>query len=117
MRWDDGHRSHRAVLLVGASGLREIAGGYPVWLWPPDHRAARLEAPGGLVLFLFGILPALLPESPHYGRRCPAHAGMFVAMSLAWRWAVDGIRPDRYDLIGGVIALAGVAVIMYASRS
>jgi small multidrug resistance family-3 protein len=41
----------------------------------------------------------------------------FVVLSLAWGWAIDGITPDRYDWIGGVICLLGVAVMMYAPRS
>jgi small multidrug resistance family-3 protein len=31
--------------------------------------------------------------------------------------AVDGFRPDRYDLLGAAVCLAGVAVIMYAPRA
>jgi small multidrug resistance family-3 protein len=30
--------------------------------------------------------------------------------------AVDGFRPDRYDVLGALICLVGVAVIMYAPR-
>jgi small multidrug resistance family-3 protein len=29
---------------------------------------------------------------------------------------LDGFRPDRYDITGALICLAGVAVIMYAPR-
>jgi small multidrug resistance family-3 protein len=28
----------------------------------------------------------------------------------------DGYRPDRFDIIGALICLAGVGVIMYAPR-
>jgi small multidrug resistance family-3 protein len=49
---------------------------------------------------------------PHLGRvwRC------FVARSLAWGMALDGFRPDRWDLIGACVCLLGAAVIMYAPR-
>jgi small multidrug resistance family-3 protein len=30
--------------------------------------------------------------------------------------ALDGFRPDRFDIIGAVICLVGVTVIMYAPR-
>ena len=53
------------------------------------------------------------PES-HFGRVLAAYGGVFVAGSLAWGMAVDGFRPDRYDLFGAALCLAGVAVIMYA---
>jgi small multidrug resistance family-3 protein len=41
---------------------------------------------------------------------------VFIALSIAWGWKVEGLVPDRYDLIGGAVALAGVALIMYAPR-
>jgi small multidrug resistance family-3 protein len=44
--------------------------------------------------------------------RPPALAG-----SLAWGMVADGFRPDRYDVIGALVFLVGVAVIMYAPRA
>jgi drug/metabolite transporter superfamily protein YnfA len=35
----------------------------------------------------------------------------FVAGSLAWGMVADGYRPDRFDVIGALLCLAGVAVI------
>jgi small multidrug resistance family-3 protein len=49
-------------------------------------------------------------------RRWAAYGGVFVAGSLAWGMVADGYRPDRYDVIGALIFLAGVIVIMYAPR-
>jgi small multidrug resistance family-3 protein len=46
-----------------------------------------------------------------------AYAGVFVAGALGWGMLVDGFRPDRYDLVGAALCLAGVAVIMYAPRA
>ena len=40
-----------------------------------------------------------------------------MAGSLAWGMAVDGFRPDRYNLAGAALCSAGVAVIMYAPRT
>jgi len=107
----------RSVVLFAAAGLCEIGGGYLVWLWLRDHRTAWLGALGGLILFLYGVLPTLQPESATFGRVYATYGGVFVVMSLFWGWWIDGVRPDRYDVIGGAIALAGVAVIMYAPRS
>jgi small multidrug resistance family-3 protein len=41
---------------------------------------------------------------------------MFIVLSLIWGWALDGARPDRFDIIGGTFCLVGMAVIMYAPR-
>lgn len=40
-----------------------------------------------------------------------------MAGSLAWGMVVDGFRPDRYDVVGALVCLVGVAVIMYAPRA
>jgi small multidrug resistance family-3 protein len=33
-----------------------------------------------------------------------------------WLWAVDGVRPSRWDLLGVLITLVGMAIIMFGSR-
>jgi small multidrug resistance family-3 protein len=106
----------RSIALFALAGLCEIGGGYLVWLWLRDDRAIWIGVLGGLALFLYGILPTLQPADAHFGRVYAAYGGVFVVMSLAWGWWIDGTRPDRFDVIGGVIALAGVATIMYAPR-
>jgi small multidrug resistance family-3 protein len=45
-----------------------------------------------------------------------AYGGFFIALAILWGWKIDNITPDRFDLIGGFIALIGVIVIMYAPR-
>ena len=104
----------RSILLFVAAGLCEIGGGYLVWLWLRDRRSAVLGALGGLVLFLYGVLPTL--QTAHFGRVYAAYGGVFVVLSILWGWWIDGERPDRYDLVGGAVCLAGVAVIMYWPR-
>ncbi len=112
----DGQTIARSLLLFALAGLCEIGGGYLVWLWLREGRAFWLGAIGGLVLFLYGVLPTLQPTEATFGRVYAAYGGVFVALSLLWGWRVDGVRPDRYDLLGGAIALVGVAVIMYWPR-
>lgn len=53
---------------------------------------------------------------PNFGRILAAYGGIFVAGSLAWGVVVDGVHPDRFDLLGAAVCLVGVAVIMYAPR-
>jgi small multidrug resistance family-3 protein len=66
------------------------------------------------VLVLYGVIPTFQPA--HFGRVYAAYGGIFVVMSILWGWGIDQIRPDRYDLIGGLICLFGVFVIMYWPR-
>ena len=60
---------------------------------------------------------ATFQADPHFGRTLAAYGGVFVVGSLAWGVVFDGFRPDRYDVIGALVCLAGVGVIMYAPRS
>ena len=101
-----------SLVLFVAAGLCEIGGGYLVWLWLRDGAGWVLGALGGFVLFLYGIVPAFQPASFH--RTYAAYGGVFIAMAVFWGWLVQGIPPDRYDLVGAVVALGGAAIIFYA---
>ncbi|WP_108213704.1 hypothetical protein [Pontibacter mucosus] len=35
-------------------------------------------------------------------------------MSLVWGWKVDGHRPDKWDIVGALIALLGTCIIIHA---
>ena len=105
----------KSVGLFVVAGLCEIGGGYLVWLWLRDGRGVVLGALGGLVLFLYGIVPTLQPAP--FGRVYAAYGGVFVVLSLLWGWLVDRWAPDVFDLLGGLLCLAGVGVIMYWPRA
>ena len=105
----------RSIALFVVAGLLEIGGGYLVWLWLRDRRGFMLGALGGLLLFLYGVLPTLQPS--HFGRVYAAYGGVFVVLSLLWGWWFDGQRPDMPDRMGAVLCLAGVGIIMYWPRA
>ena len=71
---------------------------------------------GVIALGLYGFVATLQPDA-HFGRILAAYGGVFVAGSLAWGMVMDGFRPDRYDVVGALICLVGVAVIMYSPRT
>jgi small multidrug resistance family-3 protein len=104
----------RSILRFIVAGLCEIGGGYLVWLWLRDRRRIGLGVLGGLGLFLYSVLPTL--QTAHFGRVYAAYGGGVVALSILWGWWIDGLRPDRFDLIGGALCLVGVGVIMYWPR-
>jgi small multidrug resistance family-3 protein len=96
------------------AGLFEIGGGYLVWLWLREGKSLGLGILGGLILCLYGVIPTMQPAG--FGRVYAAYGGIFIVLSILWGWKIDQVQPDRYDLIGGAIALAGVLVIMYWPR-
>jgi small multidrug resistance family-3 protein len=105
----------RSIALFGVAAIAEIGGAYMVWLAIREGEAWWLALLGGVALFAYGFVASLQPD-PNFGRILAAYGGVFVAGSLAWGIAFDGFRPDRFDLIGAAICLAGVGVIMYAPR-
>lgn len=104
----------RSLFYFVLAGLCEIGGGYLVWMWLREGRAWITGLAGAAILVLYGVIPTLQPA--HFGRVYAAYGGIFIVLSLLWGWRIDGIRPDRFDLLGGGIALAGVMIIMYWPR-
>ena len=105
----------KSVAYFVLAGLCEIGGGYLVWLWLREGRSWVAGLCGAIVLALYGVIPTLQPAP--FGRVYAAYGGVFIALSIVWGWRVDGVRPDRFEIVGGAIALLGVAVIMYWPRN
>jgi small multidrug resistance family-3 protein len=106
----------RSLLLFVLAAVAEIGGAWLVWQGWREHRGLWFIAAGVLALGAYGFVATFQPD-PHFGRILAAYGGIFVAGSLAWGMLVDGYRPDRWDVIGALICLVGVAVIMYVPRS
>lgn len=85
-----------------------------MWLWLRNDMSWVFGAIGGFVLFLYGIVPTF--QSSHFHRIYAAYGGVFIVMSILWGWLIDGVQPDRYDVIGTVIAVIGVVIIFYIPR-
>lgn len=102
-------------MLFVLAGLAEIGGGYLVWLWLREKKSILVGIMGAVILILYGVIPAL-QDYPQFGRVYAAYGGIFVALSLLWGWFVDKNRPDRYDWLGGLIALVGAFIIIWMPR-
>lgn len=106
----------RSILLFAGAAVFEIGGAWMIWQGLREHRGWVWIGAGVVALGIYGVFASLQPDA-HFGRILAAYGGVFVAGSLAWGVLVDGFRPDRWDVIGALVCLAGVALIMYAPRS
>lgn len=106
----------KSIMLFVVAALAEIGGAWLIWQGVREHRGLVWIGAGVIALGLYGFVATLQPDA-NFGRILAAYGGIFVAGSLAWGMIVDKFRPDRWDIIGAVICLVGVAVIMYAPRS
>ena len=106
----------RSVLLFALAAVAEIGGAWLIWQAVREHRGLLWAGAGVAALGLYGFVATLQPDA-NFGRILAAYGGVFVAGSLLWGVLVDGFRPDRYDVIGALVCLVGVAVLMYAPRA
>ena len=100
---------------VGAA-VAEIAGCFAFWAWLRLGKSAWWIAPGIASLALFAYLLTLV-DAEHAGRTYAAYGGVYIAAALAWLWLAEGVRPDRWDLIGVAICLVGASVILFGPRA
>ena len=105
----------RSLTLFVVAAVAEIGGAYLVWLGIRGDRGWPWVVAGGLGLALYGVVATFQPEA-NFGRIFAAYGGIFIVGSILWGRVFEGFRPDRWDLLGAAICLAGMAVIMYAPR-
>ncbi|PZM77150.1 MAG: YnfA family protein [Candidatus Melainabacteria bacterium] len=105
----------KSALVFVLAGLCEIGGGYLMWLWLRAGKSIWLGVIGAVILVLYGVIPTLQPAN--FGRVYAAYGGVFIVMSLIWGWQIDKTLPDKFDCLGAIIALIGVAVIYYGPRN
>lgn len=99
---------------VGAA-LAEIAGCFAFWAWLRLDKSPWWLAPGTASLVLFAYLLTLV-DAEHAGRAYAAYGGVYITASLFWLWAIEGARPDRWDVIGATVCLGGAAIILFGPR-
>jgi small multidrug resistance family-3 protein len=105
----------KAYFLFSIAALAEIAGCFAFWAWWRLDRPVWWLAPGMLSLAIFAGVLALVP-SDAAGRTYAAYGGIYIVTSLLWLWLVEGRLPDRWDVGGGLVCLAGAALILFGPR-
>lgn len=106
----------KTVLVFAAAALAEIAGCFAVWRVLREGASPALLGLGFLSLAAFASL-LTLAGTPVAGRAFAAYGGIYVVASLAWLFAMEGVRPDRWDILGGTVCLAGAAIILAGPRA
>lgn len=99
------------VLAAGA----EIGGCFAFWAWLRLDKSALWLLPGMACLALFAWALTRI-DVDFAGRAYAAYGGIYILASLAWMWAVEGARPDRWDVIGAATCILGAMIILYGPR-
>lgn len=98
------------------AAIAEIAGCFAFWAWLRLGKSVWWIAPGLLSLIIFACALTLV-QTEAAGRAYAAYGGVYIAASLVWLWAAEGLRPDRWDLTGATLCLVGAAIILLAPRA
>src|SRR5688572_4701120 len=101
----------RSIWIFLLAAVFEIGGCYFIWLWLREYKSFWYGIAGGLFLAAYGIVATFQPSS--FGRVYAAYGGFFIIASLLWAYKLDHFKPDRYDVIGAIVALIGVCIIYY----
>lgn len=105
----------KTFFLFGITAIAEIVGCYLPYLWLRQGKSVWLLIPAACSLALFAWLLSLHPAAA--GHVYAAYGGVYVGVAILWLWSVDGIRPTTWDVVGSLVALLGMAIIMFAPRS
>lgn len=104
-----------SLLAYMGAACAEIAGCFAFWIWLRLDKSPLWLLPGVVSLAVFAFLLTLV-EVDFAGRAYAAYGGIYIASSLLWLWLVEGRIPDRWDLLGGAVALLGTAIILLGPR-
>lgn len=106
----------RTVVLFALAAVAEIGGAWLVWQAVREDKSWWWAGLGVVVLGAYGFIAAMQADA-NFGRVLAAYGGVFIAGSLIWAMIFDKFSPDRWDVIGALIALLGVSVIMFVPRA
>lgn len=106
----------KTMLLYLGAAIAEIAGCFGFWMWLRHGKPLWIVPAAMVALATFAWL-LTLTDTNAAGRAYAAYGGVYIAASLAWLWAVEGVRPDRWDLIGSCVCLFGAGLILFGPRA
>jgi small multidrug resistance family-3 protein len=104
----------KTILIFISAGLCEIGGGYLIWIAVREGKSPWYAALGA-ILILYGYIATL--QTSNFARVYATYGGFFIVLSLLWAWKFDRFVPDKFDIVGAIVALVGVAIIYYAPRN
>lgn len=105
----------KTILWYLLAALGEIGGCFAFWSWLRMNKSPLWVLPGVVSLVVFALALTRI-DAEAAGRAYAAYGGVYILSALVWLWLVEGVRPDRWDVLGATTCLAGAAIILYGPR-
>jgi small multidrug resistance family-3 protein len=105
----------KSLLWYLVAALGEITGCFAFWVWLRMNKSPLWGFPGVVSLVVFALALTRI-EAEAAGRAYAAYGGIYILSALVWLWLVEGVRPDRWDVLGAATCLAGAIIILYGPR-
>ncbi|MDH5428527.1 MAG: YnfA family protein [Nitrospirota bacterium] len=102
-----------AIYMTAA--IAEIGGCFAFWAWLRLERSPWWGIVGTVSLVIFAMV-LTRSDTAFAGRAYAAYGGVYIATSLLWLLVVEGVVPDRWDILGAGICLVGAALILWGPR-
>ena len=97
------------------AAVAEIIGCFAFWAWLRLDKSVYWILPGIVSLIVFAVLLTRI-NSMFAGRTFAAYGSVYIVTSLIWLWLIEGQRPDKWDISGAIICIAGAMIILYGQR-
>jgi small multidrug resistance family-3 protein len=110
-----GGQALKSILWYLLAALGEIGGCFAFWAWLRMNKSPLWVFPGVVSLVLFALALTRI-DAEAAGRAYAAYGGIYILSALVWLWLVEGVRPDRWDVLGAATCLVGAAIILYGPR-
>ncbi|MBV1895562.1 MAG: YnfA family protein [Rhodobacteraceae bacterium] len=98
------------------AAIAEIFGCFAIWNWLRLGKSVLWAVPGAIALMLFAVFLTRV-DSAFAGRTFAGYGGVYIATSLLWLWLIEGVPPDRWDIAGAALCLAGAGLILWGPRT
>lgn len=105
----------KTIALFLVTAVAEIVGCYLPYLWLKQDKSIWLLIPAAISLSLFAWLLTLHPTAA--GRVYAAYGGVYIFVAILWLWLVDGVKPTTWDIVGALVALTGMAIIIFSPKN
>lgn len=105
----------KSILWYLVAAMGEIAGCFAFWAWLRMQKSPLWLFPGVISLVVFALALTRV-DATAAGRAYAAYGGIYILSSLVWLWCIEGVRPDRWDIVGASACLLGAAVILFGPR-